>query len=171
MSSPQDIEEQATWFALYRLEARYWYDVDYNGGRDAHEFYLSDGLFAIGPNRFEGRHGIKTFYEWRRARGKMTSRHIISNLLVDSQDERRAKAFGLITVHRGKGEAPLRYGFVPSLVADFTSDCVRGPDDVWRYASHILDPVFVGDDVPLSLAIDPRFLATPRAPESVGGGG
>ena len=23
---------------------RYWFDVDFNGGNDAHEFYLPDGL-------------------------------------------------------------------------------------------------------------------------------
>jgi hypothetical protein len=28
------------WYALNRLETNYWWDVDLNGGRNAHEFYL-----------------------------------------------------------------------------------------------------------------------------------
>ena len=27
------------WHALYQLEARYWHEVDFNGGRNAHEFF------------------------------------------------------------------------------------------------------------------------------------
>ena len=38
------------WHALYQLEARYWHEVDCNGGRDAHQFYLSDGLMVVGHN-------------------------------------------------------------------------------------------------------------------------
>lgn len=153
------ILQESAWFALYSLEAKHWNDVDFNGGRSVHELYCDTGVFAVGPNRFDGRCSIKQFYEWRRARGEMTSRHIISNVTVEVQDERHAKAFGLITVHRGKGAQPVQQGNIPSLVADFESGCVLEPDDVWRYASHILDPVFVGADVPLSLAIDPRFLS------------
>ena len=36
------------WHELHDLEARYWYDVDLNGGRNAHEFFLPDGLMVVG---------------------------------------------------------------------------------------------------------------------------
>ena len=45
----------ALWCALNQLLADYWADVDQNDGRQAHEFYLPDGLYAIGNNRFEGK--------------------------------------------------------------------------------------------------------------------
>ena len=155
-----DIQEIGLWYALYRLEARHWYDVDFNGGASAHDLYCEDGLFSVGPNRFEGRDGIKNFYQWRRSRGENTVRHIISNPLLLKQEARGATLGGLITIHRAKGGHPNPDGNIPSLIADFTSTCALGADGIWRYASHVLAPVFVGNDLPLSLAIDPRFLAS-----------
>ena len=35
------------WHALYRLEARYWHEVDCNGGQRAHEYYLPDGVMVV----------------------------------------------------------------------------------------------------------------------------
>ena len=40
------------WHALYTLVVRYWYDVDFNDGRNAHLFYLPDGIFSVGDNEF-----------------------------------------------------------------------------------------------------------------------
>jgi len=34
-------DELLLWAALHRLEATYWYDVDFNEGRTAHEFWQS----------------------------------------------------------------------------------------------------------------------------------
>jgi hypothetical protein len=159
-------DELQLWYALYRLEAKHWYDVDFNGGRRVHDFYCPDGQYIVGPNRFEGQKGIRTFYDWRRSRGEMSSRHIISNFVVQERDGRRARASGLITTHCAKGGPPVEYGNVPALVSDFTSEYVLGNDEVWRYMSHRLDPVFIGKDTPLSLAIDPQYLASPRARET-----
>ncbi|MCS3451214.1 hypothetical protein M2222_009085 [Bradyrhizobium elkanii] len=30
------------WHALHRLEVTYWYDVDFNDGCTAHDFFMSD---------------------------------------------------------------------------------------------------------------------------------
>ena len=45
------------------------------------------------------------------------------------------------------------------LVADLSADCVLGEDKVWRYQSHVLQPIFVGSDIPLSISIDTQILA------------
>ena len=50
---------------LALLETEYWYDVDHNWGRSAHELYLDDGLFAIGKTEMSGRDAIREFYRWR----------------------------------------------------------------------------------------------------------
>jgi len=152
------MDELRLWHALYQLEVKYWHDVDYNGGSSAHELYCDDGLLSVGGKEFKGRHTIKTFYEWRRIRGE-TARHVIANVVVRAQDERRATASGLITIYRARGTAPVHTGNVPALISDFTSDCILGPDDTWRYASHVLRPVFIGPDTPYSLSIDPAFVA------------
>ena len=76
------------WHALYTLEVRYWYDVDFNDGRNAHLFYLADGVFSVGDNEFHGRDRIRDFYAWRQARGTTTvrslrsTRHLLSNLVI-----------------------------------------------------------------------------------------
>src|SRR6266850_608289 len=49
------IDNHKLWYALYSLEIAYWHDVDRNGGRNAHEFYVPDGVMVVGHNRFEGR--------------------------------------------------------------------------------------------------------------------
>jgi hypothetical protein len=49
-----DTDDLALWYALNRLMTNYWADVDGNSGSQAHEFYLSDALYAVGANRFEG---------------------------------------------------------------------------------------------------------------------
>jgi hypothetical protein len=153
------MDELRLWHAIYQLEIKYWHDVDYNGGSSVHELYCDDGLLSVGGKEFKGRHTIKTFYEWRRGRVE-TARHVISNLTVRGQDDRRATAFGLITIYRAHGiRAPFHTGNVPALVSDFTSDCILGPNDIWRYASHVLRPVFIGPDTPFSLSIDPEFVA------------
>jgi SnoaL-like domain len=154
-----NMDELRLWHALNQLEIKYWYDVDYNGGSSVHELYCDDGLLSVGGKEFKSRHTIKTFYEWRRGRVE-TARHVISNLTVRAQDERRATSFGLITIYRARGiRTPLNTGNVPALVSDFTSECILCPNDVWRYASHVLRPVFTGPDTPFSLSIDPEFVA------------
>ena len=47
-------DEVSLWHALYCLETKYWHEVDCNGGRNAHEFYLPDGLMVVGHNRSRG---------------------------------------------------------------------------------------------------------------------
>ena len=61
-----DSNDLALWCALNRLISNYWADVDENGGHTAHEFYVPEGLYAIGNNRFEGQEQIQAFYARRR---------------------------------------------------------------------------------------------------------
>jgi hypothetical protein len=46
-------------------------------------------------------------------------------------------------------------------IADVIGECVRGEDGTWRYRSHLLQPVFVGSDIPLALSIDTQILVEP----------
>jgi len=148
------------WHALYTLEVRYWYDVDFNDGRNAHLFYLTDCAFAVGENEFRGQDRIREFYAWRQARGTATvrsirsTRHLVSNLLVEASGPQEAKATGVISFYEAPGRAPVMESKPPILMADLESHCVLQDDQTWRFKSHVLRPVFMGDDVPLSLAFD-----------------
>jgi hypothetical protein len=146
--------------ALYGLEVRYWHEVDSNQGTNAHAFYSADGVFAVGENEFRGSERIREFYAWRGRRGMetvrslRTTRHLISNFWVEAAGDREAKAFGVISFHDGPGRAPVRETNPPILIADLFNICLRDEDGAWRFKSHRLRPVFMGAEVPLSLAVD-----------------
>jgi hypothetical protein len=159
MALASDMADLGLWYVLNRLETSYWRDVDCNGGSQAHEFYVSDGLFAVGDNQFQGQQSIRAFYAWRQRRGLLTSRHLIYNLQVTSSDERHAGLIAILSLYRANGRPPIRGTKPPSLIADIKADCVRGEDGVWRYQSHYVLPLFVGSDIPLSLSIDTQILA------------
>jgi SnoaL-like domain len=159
MPDIHDRDEAALWYALHRLETSYWYDVDFNAGSKAHEFYARDGLFAVGDNQFRGHDKIRAFYAWRRQRGHTTTRHLINNLLAIRQDDNCALLTGVLSLYRADGRPPFQGERPPMLIADLSGDCVLGEDKVWRYQTHVLHPIFVGSDIPLSISIDTQILA------------
>jgi len=163
-------DELLLWHALHRREVTYWYDVDFNDGRTAHEFFTPDGVKTVGRNRFEGREEIQAFYAWRlrqvgsKPLGKLWTsgakavRHLITNVFVASGSERRATVHGTVIFYGGLTYPSNRQSNSPMMVADLTGEAVLNEDNVWRYKSHTLRPVFMSDATPPSLGIDPNFL-------------
>ncbi len=153
-------DDLVLWHALYDLEVRYWYEVDCNGGANAHEFYTPDAVFAVGDNEFRGSERIREFYAWRGRRGAetvrslRTTRHLIGNFWVEAAGEQEVKAFGVISFYDGSGRAPVPESNPPVLIADLLNICVRDEEGAWRFKSHRLRPVFMGAEVPLSMAVD-----------------
>ena len=150
------------WHALYELEARYWHEVDFNGGRNAHEFFTPDGLMVVGDNRFEGREKILQYYQWRERQAAnavssvKTTRHLINNLYLESSGERCARALGIISFYGAAVLPPAPQSKPPMLVADLINECVLNDDNGWQFKSHTLLPVFRSHEAPLSIAIDTR---------------
>jgi hypothetical protein len=152
-----ETDDLALWGALNRLMASYWADVDENGGRRAHEFYLPDGLYAIGNSRFEGQGKIEAFYA-RRRHGAAMTRHLLSNLRAFGDDAPHARMVGMMSLYRADGRSPFQGARPPAMIADFEARCVLGDDRVWRFHSHVLRPFIVGNDLPASIMINPRTL-------------
>ena len=162
-------DEFLLWHALHRLEVTYWHDVDFNDGRTAHEFFIPDGVKVVGHNRFEGREEIRAFYEWRASqigakaasqlgiRGVKAVRHLITNLYVASSSERCATVVGIVVFYGGLTYPSTRQSNPPMMVADLINECVN-KDNVWRFKSHTLRPVFMSQTTPPSIEIDPIFL-------------
>ena len=152
--------------ALHRLEVTYWYDVDFNEGRTAHEFFTPDGVKMVGHNRFDGREEIRAFYQWRARQNVATAvhqlgisgvravRHLITNLYVASSSERCATVRGIVVFYGGKSN----FESNSPMVADLINECVLNEDNVWRFKSHTLRPVFMSNESPPSMLIDPDFL-------------
>ena len=121
------VEDVALWCALNRMIAEYWADVDENGGQTAHEFYLPDALYAIGNNRFEGRDKIEAFYT-RRRYSTIVTRHLVCNVRVLSEAERRGRILGLMSLYRADGKSPFQGARPPAMIADFEAQCTLGDD-------------------------------------------
>ena len=147
----------ALWCALNRLMANYWAEVDENGGEQAHQFYVPDGHYAIGNNRFEGEEKIRAFYA-RRRYGTVMTRHLICNLRVFGEDERHARMAGVMSLYRADGRSPFQGARPPAMIADFEARCMLGDDRLWRFQSHVLLPFIVGSDLPASIVIKPQTL-------------
>jgi len=150
-------DNAALWCALNQLIAEYWAEVDENGGEQAHEFYLPDGLYTIGNNRFEGRQQIEAFYA-RRRYSSIVTRHLISNLRVFGKDQQHARMLGLMSLYRADGKSPFQGARPPAMIADFEAQCRLGDDRRWRFQSHLLRPFIVGSDLPASITIRPQAL-------------
>jgi hypothetical protein len=163
-------DEVLLWHALHRLEVTYWYDVDFNEGRTAHDFFTPDGVKMVGHNRFEGREDIRAFYEWRARQngakavrqlgisGVKAVRHLITNLYVASSSERYATVLGMVIFYGGLTYPSKRQSNPPMMVADLINECVLNKDNAWRFKSHTLRPVFMSNATPPSMEIDPNFL-------------
>ena len=155
-------DESDLWHALYQLEARYWHDVDSNGGSNAHEFYLPDGVMVVGHNCFQGREKIREFYGWRQRQATTaissvkTTRHLISNLFVEANDGHHARVLGIVSFHGATARAPAPQCKPPMLIADLINECELDEHDRWHYKTHTLQPVFMSHEAPPSIAIDMR---------------
>ncbi len=147
----------ALWCALNRLISDYWADVDENGGIQAHEYYVADGIYEIGTNRFEGRDKIAAFYA-RRRHGTMLTRHLVGNLRAIGEDGPHARMLGLMNLYRADGKSPFQGARPPAMIADFDARCVLGDDRRWRFQSHVLRPFIVGNDMPASITIRQQSL-------------
>ena len=149
--------ELALWGALNQLMASYWADVDENGGLRAHEFYLPNGVYAVGNSRFEGQDKIEAFYA-RRRHGTALTRHLVCNLRAFGGDGPLARVLGMMSLYRADGRSPFQGARPPAMIADFEARCVLGDDRAWRFQSHVLHPFIVGNDLPASIMINPRSL-------------
>lgn len=149
-----DSNDPPLWFDLHHFTTCYWNEVDLNGGSNAHEFYLSGALFAVGDNRFEGQEKIRAFYTQRRKRGVITSRHLVNNLQVQSIDAQQVRVSGVLSLFYAQGHPPHHGTHPPTLVADIAAECVLGQDKRWRFRSHVLSPLFIGNTLPISVSVD-----------------
>jgi hypothetical protein len=81
-------------------------------------------------------------------------RHLVTNLYVASSSERCATVRGIVTFYGGAS----KHQSNPPMVADFINECALNSDNVWRFKSHTLRPVFMSKVTPHEMLIDPNFL-------------
>jgi hypothetical protein len=143
--------------ALRQNAIDYWYRVDHEGGAGVSEMFVADGVFHAGPGEpLVGRAAIEAFYAWRRERGERTSRHIVTNFHAAFDGARKARTTCVMILYATDGTPP-HSGTEAAMVADMVDDCVKGDDDVWRYARRDFVPLYLSEAV---LTIAPDSLRT-----------
>lgn len=143
MIKPSDFE---LWYCLYSLEVEHWYDVNMNDGKTVHDLYAEDGILMVGQTEHRGRSVIRNFYQARAKRGVRTARHMVTNFQIRERDhEGHCRATGIVSLFAGDAP-PLLESKPAMLIADLLNDYVKSDDGQWCYQSHILRPIFVGDD-------------------------
>ena len=128
---------------LQDLAVRYWQDVDFNWGRNAHMYFTEDGVFHTTKHHFAGREAIRKFYAWREGRGDRLARHIVNNMCVTSHDNSHASVRWIMSLYAADG-LPVQESNPPIMMADMIEDCIRTGDGEWLYQSRTINPVFRG---------------------------
>jgi hypothetical protein len=57
-----DTDDVALWYELSRFTTRYWFDVDFNGGNDGHEFIFPTRCSQFVKIGSRGRRKFRAFY-------------------------------------------------------------------------------------------------------------
>lgn len=138
MALPDDL---ATTVELQALATDYWYDVDFNWGRKAHEFYTENGVFRTTEHVFAGREAVRGFYGWREGRGDRVARHVINNIRVTPETKDRATVSYIMSLFAADGVPVLR-SEPAIMIADVTEICVRDSSGSWRNEARTIRPIF-----------------------------
>ena len=131
--------------ALTALEVEYWYEVDHNWGRRAHEYYADAAVFAIGNKKMQGSDAVAAFYRWRELRGERAARHVVTNFRLSANEGTLAKFECILCLYAADGK-PVLPSRPPIMIADIVGECQLGQDGRWRYLSHVLVPIFEGGE-------------------------
>lgn len=137
-------------FAVNQLINDYWLRTDRVIDAPAAALYVEDGEMQIARLAKKGRAEIATYYAERRAeedRSGRRTRHISSNLFVESADGKRIVVRFLVTVFSGRVPLPFAAS-APSSMGDFRAVCRLDVDGQWRFEALQADAVLAGPDAP-----------------------
>lgn len=116
---------------------RYDYDT-------ALRFWAEDGVLALPGQDHVGHAALR---DWMNRREKdMICRHVVTNLLVDVQDDRSATATALCSTWRVRGWRGREPGpmMPPAYVVDYTDSFTRHPVRGWLFARRVVTVALAG---------------------------
>lgn len=118
-----------------------WWNVDHEAAVGGELFFTPAGVCQMPALTMTGRDEIAAGYARRQAAGDRLSRHLVSNLLVQRQDEERAEARYVLTLYAGRGCQPAVLA-EPQAVVDVTDECIR-VEGRWLIKHRLLTSVFI----------------------------
>jgi hypothetical protein len=140
-----DLERLTIRAALEDLNTAFCHHLDHDDVDALLELFVDDVYYTHGTRVSRGKSELAQVFRGRSATQKRTSRHLYSGLKLDIESATRARGTSVCMTFGQYGEPPLSPA-VPTLVADFVDDYVRGDDGKWRFKERHIHRIFVAPD-------------------------
>ena len=142
-----DLERLTIRVALEELNTAFCYHLDHNEVDALLELFVDDVYYTHGSRVSRGRAELAEVFRGRSATETRTARHLYSGLKVEIESATRARGTSVCMTFAAYGEPPLTPA-IPTLVADFVDEYVRGDDGRWRIKERHIHRIFVAPDNP-----------------------
>jgi hypothetical protein len=140
-----DLERLTIRAALEDLNTAFCHHLDHDDVDALLELFVDDVYYTHGTRVSRGKSELAQVFRGRSATQKRTSRHLYSGLKLDIESATHARGTSVCMTFGQYGEPPLSPA-VPTLVADFVDDYVRGDDGKWRFKERHIHRIFVAPD-------------------------
>ena len=125
-----DLERLTIRVALEDLNTAFCYHLDHNEVDALLELFVDDVYYTHGSRVSRGKAELAEVFRNRSATETRTARHMYSGLKLDIESPTRARGTSVCMTFAAYGEPPLSPA-IPTLVADFVDEYVRGDDSRW----------------------------------------
>lgn len=131
--------------ALEDLNTAFCYHLDHDDVDTLLELFTDDVLYTHGSRVSRGKAELEKVFRSRSATETRTARHLYSGLKLDIESATHARGTSVCMTFGAYGEPPLTPA-IPTLVADFVDEYVRGDDGRWRIKERHIHRIFVAPD-------------------------
>jgi hypothetical protein len=133
--------------ALEDLNTAFCYHLDHDDVNALLELFIDDVYYTHGSRVSRGKAELEKVFRSRSATEVRTARHLYSGLKVEIDSATRARGTSVCMTFAAYGAPPLTPA-IPTLVADFVDEYVRGDDGRWRIKERHIHRIFVAPDNP-----------------------
>jgi hypothetical protein len=133
--------------ALEDLNTAFCYHLDHDDVNALLELFIDDVYYTHGSRVSRGKAELEKVFRSRSATEVRTARHLYSGLKVEIDSATRARGTSVCMTFAAYGSPPLTPA-IPTLVADFVDEYVRGDDGRWRIKERHIHRIFVAPDNP-----------------------
>lgn len=130
---------------LHALIIDYWHDVDTNWGRNAPDYFTTDGVWVAGFTTFAGRDDMRDFYRSREERGGRVVFHSVENFRADFDGTHATAIANWVMVLWGGDGVPVLPTRPPVLIDHLTERWVRTADS-WQIEHRASEVLFMGGE-------------------------
>jgi hypothetical protein len=131
--------------ALEDLNTAFCYHLDHDEVDALLALFVDDVYYTHGSRVSRGKSPLAKFFWSPSSTETRTARHLYSGLKITIESATRASGTSVCMTFGAYGEPPLSPA-IPTLVADFVDEYVRGDDGRWRIKERHIHRIFVAPD-------------------------